>query len=168
MITSENKPVDMSRLDWLWESYKSFNISNDVSAAPSDRIVLTEKAITDLIQNVSGGGITSLRFIKNPDDVTTMKLVGQSVNGTELTVVVIPKEEHITSFVNRKVTQDDVNQGCTYAVGTNALVITTNLNKTYITKLTSGNVSISTDADNIITTGTDGGFFATMAWTDVP
>ena len=136
MIKSEDRPKGMSQLDWLWLNYKLFNVQNEASEVPSERVILTEQAITNLVRKATGGGITTLRFEENPDDTTTMRLMGQAVNGEVLTIVVIPKEEHIISFANRKVTQTDVDNGCGYVAGTDVLAITTNLGKVYMVSLT--------------------------------
>lgn len=132
IIKSENKPGDMSQLDWLWLNFKEYNVQNTSSTTPSERVILTEQAIAGMIQNISGGGITALALEENPDNPETVKLVGKAVDGTILTNVVFPKEDHIVSFVNRKVTQTDVDNGCLYEVGTNALVITTKSGKNFI------------------------------------
>ncbi len=132
IIKSENRPGDMSQLDWLWLNFKEYNIQNTPSTTPTERVILTEKAIVGMIQNISGGGITALALEENPDNPETVKLVGKAVDETLLTNVVFPKEDHIVSFVNRSVTQTDVDNGCLYEVGTNALVITTKLGKNFI------------------------------------
>lgn len=143
MIKSEDRPKGMSQLDWLWLNYKLFNVQNEASEVPSERVILTEQAITNLVRKATGGGITTLRFEENPDDTTTMRLMGQAVNGEVLTIVVIPKEEHIISFANRKVTQTDVDNGCGYVAGTDVLAITTNLGKVYMVSLTDLDLQIS-------------------------
>nr|DAU84819.1 MAG TPA: hypothetical protein [Caudoviricetes sp.] len=135
IIKSENKPGDMSQLDWLWLNFKEYNVQNTPSTTPSERVILTEKAITSMVQSISGGGITTLALEENPDNPETVKLIGKAVGSTILTNVVFPKEDHIVSFVNRKVTQTDIDNGCLYEVGTNALVITTKLGKTFIVSI---------------------------------
>lgn len=143
MIKSENRPKGMSQLDWLWLNFSPFNVQNEASEVPSERVLLTEQALTNLIQKTTSGGITTLRFEENPDDQTTMRLMGQAVNGEVLTIVSIPKEEHIISFVSRKVTQTDVDNGCGYVAGTDVLAITTNLGKVYMVSLADLDIQIS-------------------------
>lgn len=143
MILSENKPKDMSQLDWLWLNYNHFNVKNDPSEVPSERVILTEQAIRNLIQKASGGGITDLNYQQDPTDPTSMRLVGRSLNGQELALIKIPKEEHIVEFVSRKVTQADIDHGCNYKAGTDVLAITTNLSKTYMVSLSDLNLQIS-------------------------
>ena len=143
MIKSENRPVGMSQVDWLWLNYKYFNVQNEPSEVPSERIILTEQAITNLIQKATSGGITTLRYEENPDDPTTMRLMGMAVNGEMLTLVVMPKEEHIISFTNRKVTQTDIDNGCGYVAGTDVLAITTNLGNVHMISLGDLNLSLS-------------------------
>lgn len=152
MILSENRPKDMSQLDWLWVNYKDYNVQNEASVTPSERILLTEQAVTNLIQKATSGGITTLLYEENPDDTSTMRLVGQAVNGEVLTIAVLPKEEHITLFQNRKVTQADVDSGCTYPVGTDVLAITTNLSSVYMVSLADLDMQISGTETNTVYT----------------
>lgn len=152
ILKSEDRPKGMSQLDWLWLNYKHYNVQNEASEIPSERIILTEQAITNLVRKATGGGITSLRFEENPDDTSTMRLIGQAVNGEVLTIVVMPKEEHIISFANRKVTQTDVDNGCGYVAGTDVLAITTNLGKVYMVSLADLDIQISGgDTDTVHT-----------------
>ncbi len=150
MITSENRPKGMSQVDWLWLNYEHYNVAQEASEVPSDRLLLTEQAITNLIQKATSGGITTLRYEENPDDTTTMRLMGQAVNGEVLTIVTLPKEEHIISFANRKVTQTDVDNGCGYVAGTDVLAITTNLGKVYMVSLTDLDIQISGGETNTV------------------
>ena len=150
MITSENRPKGMSQVDWLWLNYEHYNVAQEASEVPSDRLLLTEQAITNLIQKATSGGITTLRYEENPDDTTTMRLMGQAVNGEVLTIVILPKEEHIVSFANRKVTQTDVDNGCGYVAGTDVLAITTNLGKVYMVSLADLDIQISGGETNTV------------------
>lgn len=143
IILSENRPKHMTQLDWLWFNYKYFNVQNEPSEIPSDRIILTEQAITNLVRRATGGGITKLILEENPDAPEQMRLVGYAVNGEALTMVTMPKEEHIISFANRQVTQVDVDNNCGYVAGTEVLAITTNLGKTYMVSLGDLNLQLS-------------------------
>ncbi len=150
-ILSENRPSGMSQLDWLWSNYSSYNVQSEASDIPSSRALLTEEAITDLIQSISGGdGITKLTFEESPDDTSIMRLVGYGSNGSQLTLVTIPKEEHIISFVNRQVTQTDVDNGCSYVAGTDVLAITTNLDNTYMVSLKDLDIKLSGSETNTV------------------
>ena len=148
MIKSEDRPIGMSQVDWLWLNYKYFNVQNESSEVPSERIILTEQAITNLIQKATSGGITTLRYEENPDDPTTMRLMGMAVNGEMLTLVVMPKEEHIISFANRKVTQTDIDNGCGYMAGADVLAITTNLGNVHMISLSDLDLQLSGSETN--------------------
>ena len=142
----------MSQLDWLWTTYSPYNVANEASDTPSERLVLTEKAITSLIQEATNGGITNLVYEEDPDDTTRMRLVGNAINGAQLTLVYLPKEEHIMSFVSRAVTQTDVDNGCTYDVGTTVLAITTNLDNTYLVNVAELDIKLSGSETNTVLT----------------
>lgn len=163
MIRSEERPKGMSQVDWLWLNYKHFNVQNEASEIPSDRIILTEQAITNLIQKATSGGITSLRFEENPDDPTEMRLMGQAINGEVLTIVRMPKEEHIVSFASRKVTQTDIDNGSSYKAGTDVLAITTNLGNVHLVSLGDLNLQISGgETDTVYTEVLNGVVFANV------
>jgi hypothetical protein len=49
-------------------------------------------------------GITSLLYDKDPDNPGMMRLTAQAIDGSIVTVIRIPEEVHITSFVGRKIT----------------------------------------------------------------
>ena len=150
MIKSEERPKGMSQVDWLWFNYKYFNVQNEASEIPSERILLTEKAVSSMIQKASGGSITDLRFEEDPDNPELMRLMGTAINGEVLTVVSVPKEEHIVSFTSRKVTQTDIDNGSELKAGTDVLAITTNLNKVYLVSLESISSQISGGETNTV------------------
>ncbi len=143
MITSDNRPLGMSQVDWLWVTYSPYNVQNEPSEVPSDAIILTEQAINSLISKATGGSIVSLIYGEDPDNPDQMRLMGKSAIGEVITVAYLPKEEHINSFSKRKVTQTDVDSGCTYTVGTDVLAITTNLGNSYLVDIEDLVVSIS-------------------------
>lgn len=152
MIKSEDRPKGMSQVDWLWLNYSPYNVSNEASETPSERIILTEQAMTNLIQKATSGGITTLVFEENPDNTSEMRLMGQAINGEVLTLVSMPKEEHIVLFENRKVTQADVDSGCSYKAGTDVLAITTNLGNVSMVSLSELNLQISGKETNTVYT----------------
>ena len=97
MIDKKNfppRPAGMSQLDYLWLNFGGRQIATEVSPNPSDDVLLSEKAITTLVQNLqnSGVAITSLMYDKDPDNPGMMRLTGQSINGSLVTVVRMPEE----------------------------------------------------------------------------
>lgn len=109
MIDKRNfppRPQGMSQLDYLWLNFGGRQVANEVSTEPSENTLLSEKAITALIKSleVSGGGITSLMYDKDPDNPGMMRLTGQAIDGSLITVVRIPEEVHVVGFVGRRAT----------------------------------------------------------------
>lgn len=154
---SENRPKGMSQVDWLWLNYKQYNVANEPSQLPSDRLLLTEKAITSLIRKATGGGVTGLLLEDDPADPKKVLLKGLAVNGEAITMVSMPKEEHIATFCHRRVTSEDVSRGATLTIGEEALVITTNLGTVCMVGLKSLGLRVSgKPTDTVHTDVTDG------------
>lgn len=151
------RPSNMSQLDYLWTHYGDKTVSNTVSTSPSEEVILTEKALLDYIQN-NVEGISNLIYEEDPDDNSQMRLLGQSSNGSTLTIVKIPKEIHITGFVGRTATQEDVDNGFQYEVGSKVLAITLNDGNEFLVSLEELNLTIQgSESNTILTTVTDSG-----------
>lgn len=141
-----------SQLDFLWTNFNQYDIKNEASDIPSENVLLTEKALTSLIQKATGNnGIVSLLYDDDPIDPTKVRLTGQSVDGSLITMVKMPKESHVVSFVGRQATQVDVDNGFTWPVGSKVLAITLNTGECYLVSLDELNLVISgRESDTII------------------
>lgn len=63
-------------------------------------------------------------YDKDPDNPGMMRLTGQAIDGSLITVVRMPEEVHVAGFVGRKATQVDVDNGFTFPVGSKVLALT--------------------------------------------
>lgn len=143
-------PPKMSQLDYLWVNFGGVEVKNEASVTPREDVVLTEKALTELIQKSTKGGITSLLFDDDPTDPTMCRLTGQTLDGSIITVVKIPKEVHVSSFVGRTVTQTDVDNGFKFPIGSKVLAITLTNGDEYLVSLDELNLVISAGETNTI------------------
>ena len=145
------RPQGMSQLDYLWLNFGGRRIENEASTTPQEDVLLTEKALTKLIQKSTKGGITSLLFDNDPLDSTMTRLTGQTLDGSIITVVKMPKEVHVVSFVGRKATQADVDNGFKFPVGSKVLAITLSNEEELLVSLDELNLVISGgETDTII------------------
>lgn len=145
------RPQGMSQLDYLWLNFGGRRIENEASTTPQEDVLLTEKALTELIQKSTKGGITSLLFDDDPLDNTMTRLTGQTLDGSIITVVKMPKEVHVVSFVGRKATQADVDNGFKFPVGSKVLAITLSNGEELLVSLDELNLVISGgETDTII------------------
>ena len=145
------RPQGMSQLDYLWLNFGGRRIENEASTTPQEDVLLTEKALTELIQKSTKGGITSLLFDDDPLDSTMTRLTGQTLDGSIITVVKMPKEVHVVSFVGRKATQADVDNGFKFPVGSKVLAITLSNEEELLVSLDELNLVISGgETDTII------------------
>lgn len=145
------RPQGMSQLDYLWLNFGGRRIENEASTTPQEDVLLTEKALTKLIQKSTKGGITSLLFDDDPLDSTMTRLTGQTLDGSIITVVKMPKEVHVVSFVGRKATQADVDNGFKFPVGSKVLAITLSNEEELLVSLDELNLVISGgETDTII------------------
>ena len=147
----------MSQLDYLWVNFGGYKISNEASSIPQEDVILTEQALTDLIQKSTSGGITALTFREHPTKTDTMELIGTSINGSVLTVVEMPKEVHVQSFSHRTVTQTDIDNGAPYPINSEVLSIVLTNGIEYLVSLEELNLVIrGGDTDTISTNVTNG------------
>ena len=144
------RPQGMSQLDYLWLNFGGRRIENEASTTPQEDVLLTEKALTKLIQKSTKGGITSLLFDNDPLDSTMTRLTGQTLDGSIITVVKMPKEVHVVSFVGRKATQADVDNGFKFPVGSKVLAITLSNEEELLVSLDELNLVISGGETNTI------------------
>ena len=157
MSNDIQRPHGMSQLDYLWVNFGGYKISNEASSIPQEDVILTEQALTDLIQKSTSGGITALTFREHPTKTDTMELIGTSINGSVLTVVEMPKEVHVQSFSHRTVTQTDIDNGAPYPINSEVLSIVLTNGTEYLVSLEELNLVIrGGDTDTISTNVTNG------------
>lgn len=157
MSNDIQRPHGMSQLDYLWVNFGGYKISNEASSIPQEDMILTEQALTDLIQKSTSGGITALTFREHPTKTDTMELIGTSINGSVLTVVEMPKEVHVQSFSHRTVTQTDIDNGAPYPINSEVLSIVLTNGTEYLVSLEELNLVIrGGDTDTISTNVTNG------------
>ena len=157
MSNDIQRPHGMSQLDYLWVNFGEYKVSNEASSIPQENVILTEQALTDLIQKSTSGGITALTFREHPTKTDTMELIGTSINGSVLTVVEMPKEVHVQSFSHRTVTQTDIDNGVPYPINSEVLSIVLTNGTEYLVSLEELNlVTRGGDTDTISTNVTNG------------
>ena len=157
MSNDIQRPHGMSQLDYLWVNFGEYKVSNEASSIPQENVILTEQALTDLIQKSTSGGITALTFREHPTKTDTMELIGTSINGSVLTVVEMPKEVHVQSFSHRTVTQTDIDNGVPYPINSEVLSIVLTNGTEYLVSLEELNLVIrGGDTDTISTNVTNG------------
>lgn len=157
MSNDIQRPHGMSQLDYLWVNFGGYKVSNEASSIPQEDVILTEQALTDLIQKSTSGGITALTFKEHPTKTDTMELIGTSINDSVLTVVEMPKEVHVQSFSHRTVTQTDIDNGVPYPINSEVLSIVLTNGTEYLVSLEELNLVIrGGDTDTISTNVTNG------------
>lgn len=117
------RPANMSQLDYLWTYFGGYSVSEEASTIPQNDVILTESAITKLISTSAGGGIVKLIYRNHPTNADLIQLVGANIDGTEITVVDMPKEVHVTNFGSSVVTSEDIDKGCPFPIGTNVIAL---------------------------------------------
>lgn len=157
MSNDKQRPHGMSQLDYLWVNFGKYSVSNEASTIPQEDVLLTEQALTNLIQKSTNGGITALTFRDHPTKADTTELIGTSINGSILTVVEMPKEIHVQSFSHRAVTQTDIDNGVPYPINSEVLSIVLTNGTEYLVSLEELNLVIrGGDTDTISTNVTNG------------
>lgn len=156
-MSNNNRPHGMSQLDYLWTHFGTYEVSNETSQVPSENVILTEQALTNLIQESTNGGITALTYRQHPTKDNVMQLIGTSINGSELTVVEMPKEVHVQSFQRRRVTQIDKDNGCQFQLDSEVLSLVLTNGEEFLVNLSDIDLLLSSkDTSTVATDVTNG------------
>lgn len=115
------RPAGMSQLDYLWLNFGGYEVSNEVADLPREDALVTEKALSSLVYKATLGGITKLTFRDHPTKEDMTQLIGTALDGSELTIVEMPKEVHVASFAARLITQEDIDNNVPYDINSQVL-----------------------------------------------
>jgi hypothetical protein len=120
------KPRNMSQLDYLWTTYGSYKVSNEVDIENDS--IPTSSAIRNYITSI-GEGITELD--SEEIDGYKIKIIGKNPSGQEVSSIQIDSDTKISSFLRHVATQTDVDNGLANYVGEHWLVLKTNTGMEY-------------------------------------
>ena len=120
------KPRNMSQLDYLWTTYGSYKVSNEVDTENDS--IPTSSAIRNYITSI-GEGITELD--SEEIDGYKIKIIGKNPSGQEVSSIQIDSDTKISSFLRHVATQTDVDNGLANYVGEHWLVLKTNTGMEY-------------------------------------
>lgn len=134
------RPQGMSQLDYLWTHFGGYEIKDS-----SDSILLTEEAIQKLVSETTSKSITKLTYSND-----TIK--GYSNNDALVSTIKLPKEIHTTGFTSREVTQEDINNGCTFKKGSLVLSLTLSDDTEFLVNLEKYDIQLSTASTSTIDT----------------
>lgn len=149
---TNKRPSGVSQLDSLWLALGGYQTSNQSEGQSKENILVTEQKLTETINEVTGGCISTLQFNEE-----TSQLIGTTSDGQQISIVNLPKEVHIVDFKVRNITQEDIDKGCTYDLDTQVLSIKTSDNQEYVLSVKELNVEIlGSESDTISTRVIDG------------
>lgn len=120
------RPRNMSQLDYLWTTYGSYKVSNEVDTENDS--IPTSSAIRNYITPI-GEGITELD--SEEIDGYKIKIIGKNPSGQEVSSIQIDSDTKISSFLRHVATQTDVDNGLANYVGEHWLVLKTNTGMEY-------------------------------------
>lgn len=123
-MNKDNRPANMSQLDYLWTYFGDYSVSNIPSDNPAQTI-LTQEAVNNLIQEslTNYKGVVKFAYRNHPTNVNLVQLVGYDTDGKEITSVDMPKEVHVANFGDHIVTSEDIDLGCPFEIGTNVILL---------------------------------------------
>lgn len=149
---TNKRPSGVSQLDSLWLALGGYQTSNQSEGQSKENILVTEQKLTETINEVTRGCISTLHFNEE-----TSQLIGTTSDGQQISIVNLPKEVHIVDFKVRNITQEDIDKGCTYDLDTQVLSIKTSDNQEYILSVKELNVELlGSESDTISTRVIDG------------
>ena len=120
------RPRNMSQLDYLWTTYGSYKVSNEVDTENDS--IPTSSAIRNYITSIEEG-ITELD--SEEIDGYKIKIIGKNPSGQEVSSIQIDSDTKISSFLRHVATQTDVDNGLANYVGEHWLVLKTNTGMEY-------------------------------------
>lgn len=120
------RPRNMSQLDYLWTTYGSYKVSNEVDTENDS--IPTSSAIRNYVTSI-GEGITELD--SEEIDGYKIKIIGKNPSGQEVSSIQIDSDTKISSFLRHVATQTDVDNGLANYVGEHWLVLKTNTGMEY-------------------------------------
>ena len=120
------RPRNMSQLDYLWTTYGSYKVSNEVDTENDS--IPTSSAVRNYITSI-GEGITELD--SEEIDGYKIKIIGKNPSGQEVSSIQIDSDTKISSFLRHVATQTDVDNGLANYVGEHWLVLKTNTGMEY-------------------------------------
>lgn len=120
------RPRNMSQLDYLWTTYGSYKVSNEVDTENDS--IPTSSAIRNYTTSI-GEGITELD--SEEIDGYKIKIIGKNPSGQEVSSIQIDSDTKISSFLRHVATQTDVDNGLANYVGEHWLVLKTNTGMEY-------------------------------------
>ena len=120
------RPRNMSQLDYLWTTYGSYKVSNEVDTENDS--IPTSSAIRNYITSI-GEGITELD--SEEIDGYKIKIIGKNPSGQEVSSIQIDSDTKISNFLRHVATQTDVDNGLANYVGEHWLVLKTNTGMEY-------------------------------------
>lgn len=120
------RPRNMSQLDYLWTTYGSYKVSNEVDTENDS--IPTSSAIRNYITSI-GEGIIELD--SEEIDGYKIKIIGKNPSGQEVSSIQIDSDTKISSFLRHVATQTDVDNGLANYVGEHWLVLKTNTGMEY-------------------------------------
>ena len=123
-------PRGMSQLDYLWTNFGNYKVSEGIQSPPDPNSLITEKTLVDAIKSETGSYITNLKLLDAGD---TLKLVGLSDSGEELTFVELDKENYLINADVIRSTQEEIDNTICNELDIPLLVLTLkNGNKYYV------------------------------------
>lgn len=143
--------MNKSRLDTLWGKFEGVSIQDTPSEIPSNNIILSETAISNLIRDIQLGssGVVDFKYKEHPSQPGVMQLLGYNTVGQVITSIDIPA----ANILYRQITQEDVDNGIDSEVGDPCLEFSMHNTKKVIplpiVKIKTGNTkSIKTELIN--------------------
>lgn len=120
MTNKNNRPQNMSQLDYLWVNFGSYSVSDSMDTPES---IPTTEAIKDYVEK-SEVGIVKLDT-ETLDSVNKIRVFGIDKKGNEITSILLDKNTRIISFVRHSITQEDIDNGYGTELGEQWLVLET-------------------------------------------
>lgn len=152
----------MSQLDYLWTHFGKYGVTNKY---PSDsNMIVSQKALNQCLEKYSKGFVSSMKLVpKSKSGV--LQLIACNKDGSELSIVEFPKEDHLTGVYFKLSTQEDIDNGICTELDKPLLVFTMESSKEYYVLLDQFDYS-GQETNSIKTTVVNNKIFANLKLDD--
>ena len=116
--SGQNRPANMSQLDYLWTTYGSYTVSSSLDIEDS---IPTSQAVKDIIEKQVSGVVQ----LDKAELEKKIKIIGKTRDGEEITSIEIDKDTKVTKFQRHEINQEDLDNGFGNTLGEDWLILET-------------------------------------------
>ena len=129
--TKKKLPPGMSQLDYLWTYFGNYEVADTYEESSDINKIVSQQALNQCLAKYSEGVVTSMKLIPKPGTNNLLQLIACNKDGSELSIVELPKEDHLSGVEFKLSTQVEIDKGACSELDEPLLIFTMNSGKEY-------------------------------------